>query len=673
MQKSNFLAGLGLCVLLFSLTLAAQTSAPDAFQLQPYLTGLNSPVLLTNAKDGTKRNFVVQVGGIIKVVQPGSTAPTNFLDISGKISIGGERGLLGLAFHPQFAANGYFFVNYTRAGDGATVVARYKTSDNTNTLGDPNSERILLTIAQPFSNHNGGMIEFGPDGNLYIGMGDGGSGNDPFNNAQNINVLLGKFLRITPDISGNNNNPAYTIPADNPFVGRDGADEIYAVGVRNPFRWSFDRGGMRQLYAGDVGQGVIEEVDIITKGANYGWRVYEGNQCTGIDPGLCNPNNFTPPILQYDHSGGKCSISGGYVYRGTRGTLPNGAYIYGDYCSGEIFMWLNNQQSLLLATTRNIPSFGEDEDGELYVVGIGSGTVEKLVSDTPFSNRSKNRADFDGDGKTDYSVFRPSNGVWYILNSQDNSFRGRQFGQDGDIPTPEDFDGDFKADIGVFRPSNGFWYYLRSSDNTFYSIQFGQSSDQPIAADYDGDGKADIAVSRSGQELSSPRFVYVLQSANGTLRSQQFGTTGTDRPVRGDFDGDGKADIAVYSEAGGNWYVLRSFDNSFYAFQFGNGNFQDIPVPGDYDGDGRTDFAVFRKANGTWYLNRTQFGFTGVQFGFGTDIPVPGNYDGDGKTDIAVWRPSNGTWYVNRSSDGGFQAAQFGQDGDLPVPFYAAP
>ena len=197
------------------------------------------------------------------------------MNITTRVLSGGERGLLGLAFHPDFENNHYFFVNYTRQTDGATVIARF-TATNNNTIGDPNSERIILTIAQPFSNHNGGGIAFGPDGNLYIGMGDGGSGNDPGSRAQNINDLLGKFLRITPDVSGVNTNPAYTNPPDNPYVGIAGADEIYAIGVRNPWRWSFDRGGTNQLWAADVGQGSWEEVSVITRGGNFGWRAYEG-------------------------------------------------------------------------------------------------------------------------------------------------------------------------------------------------------------------------------------------------------------------------------------------------------------------------------------------------------------------------------------------------------------
>jgi len=369
----------------FPIAFMVSSQTAPAISLQPFVSGLSSPLLATNAKDGSNRLFIVQRGGIIKVVQPGSNTATDFLDITSKILLGGERGLLGLAFHPQFANNGYFFVNYTRIGDGATVIARYKTTSAENALGDPNSERIVLTIAQPFDNHNGGMIEFRNDNgvdNLYIGMGDGGSGNDPGNRAQNINELLGKFLRVTPSLDANPTSP-YTVPTDNPFVGVAGADEIYAVGFRNPFRWSFDRGGTRQLWAGDVGQGLLEEVDIVVKGGNYGWRIMEGTQCTpGVNPNCTPPAGHIPPVFEYFNANSpRCSVTGGYVYRGTQGVLPNGSYVYGDYCTGEILLWNNNQQTLLIDTINfNVASFGEDEDGELYVCNLSAGTVEKIVS-----------------------------------------------------------------------------------------------------------------------------------------------------------------------------------------------------------------------------------------------------------------------------------------------------
>ena len=356
-----------------------------AIRLQPFISGLSNPFLATNAKDGTNRLFIVQRAGLVKVVQPGSTTATDFINITSRTRTDGERGLLGLAFHPQFAGNGYFFVHYSRASDGATVISRFSAMNN-NTLGDPNSERIVLTVAQPFDNHNGGSIEFRTDNgadNLYIGLGDGGAGNDPGNRAQNINDLLGKFLRITPNLASNP-TPPYTVPADNPYVGVNGADEIYAIGMRNPFRWSFDRGGTRQLWAGDVGQGAREEVDIITLGGNYGWRIMEGSICNpNFNGGVCTPPaGHIPPIFEYSSASpsSRCSVTGGYVYRGTQGTLPDGAYIYGDFCTGEILAWNNNQQVPLLDTTDfSLAGFGEDEAGELYVCSLNGGTVQRIV------------------------------------------------------------------------------------------------------------------------------------------------------------------------------------------------------------------------------------------------------------------------------------------------------
>jgi glucose/arabinose dehydrogenase len=224
---------------------------------------------------------------------------------------------------------------------------------------------VILTIAQPYSNHNGGMIEFGTDGYLYISTGDGGSGNDPQNHAQNINDLLGKVLRIDID------NPAsetlrYSSPATNPFYGSiPGADEIYATGFRNPWRFSFDRMD-GSLYLADVGEDVLEEIDVVSLDGNYGWRVFEGTHCTGLDS--CAGSGFIFPIAEYSHTNGRCSIIGGYVYRGSGRSLPPGAYVYGDLCSGEIFMLKDGTQTLLVDTPYNIVSFGEDESGEIYVV-----------------------------------------------------------------------------------------------------------------------------------------------------------------------------------------------------------------------------------------------------------------------------------------------------------------
>lgn len=353
-------------------------SAQTMIQLQPVASGLSSPVLLTNAHDGGNRLFIVAQAGRILVIPPGAAGPsqTPFLDITEKVLSGDERGLLGLAFHPQFKTNRRFFVNYTRKPDGATVVSEFKVSTGDANVADVD-EKVLLTIPQPFANHNGGMIGFGKDGFLYVGTGDGGSANDPGNRAQNVDELLGKLLRI--DVDTPNGAVPYSSPSSNPFFGATaGRDEIYALGLRNPWRWSFDR-ATGELYAGDVGQDAMEEIDIIQLGKNYGWRILEGTRCTNNDPTSCTAPGFTPPIYEYPQQASRCSVTGGYVYRGTRGTLPTGAYVFGDFCTGEIFLLENGVARLLLDSPYSLASFGEDEAGELYVVHLG-GAIYRITN-----------------------------------------------------------------------------------------------------------------------------------------------------------------------------------------------------------------------------------------------------------------------------------------------------
>ena len=358
--------------------------AAAAVQLVPVLaSGLSSPLYVTHAGDGSNRLYIAERGGLVRVLQPGASAASVFLDLRGKLVSGDEQGLLGLAFHPGYASNGRLFAYYTRVGDGALVIAEFQRSANPD-VADP-AENIVLVIAHPRqSNHNGGMLAFGPDGYLYLGVGDGGAGNDPLNNAQSIDVLLGKILRIDVNRQDPLFGSRYGSPPDNPFVDAPGRDEIFATGMRNPWRFSFDR-TTGALWVGDVGEDEREEVHApIVRGGNYGWRVYEGTTCTNNDPTLCDPARFIAPLFEYSHAGERCSITGGYVYRGPRGTLPAGTYVYGDFCTGEIFVWNGMAQTLLLDTSMNIVSFGEDEQGELYVVDLG-GTVSRIV-DVPGSN-----------------------------------------------------------------------------------------------------------------------------------------------------------------------------------------------------------------------------------------------------------------------------------------------
>ena len=358
--------------------------------LEPFISGLEQPTAVVNARDGSGRLFVTQKTGLARIVQDGSVLDAPFLDLTDTVSTNSEQGLLGLAFHPDYAENGRFFVNYTR-GDGDTVIAEYAVSEDANSA-DPASERILLTIPQPYPNHNGGDLAFGPDGYLYTGMGDGGAGGDPEGNGQDPDTLLGAMLRIDVD-----NGEPYSVPQDNPFASAEGAaPEVWAYGLRNPWRFSFDR-ETGDLWIADVGQNAFEEVNMQSAdsagGENYGWNITEGESCFNeANPTAplesCDDENLVGPVLEYPHSEGR-SVTGGYVYRGEAIPALKGFYVYGDFTSGTV--WGAAAQSGGYASTElaesgfNVVAFGEDEAGELYVADF-SGAVYRIVSSDQAGN-----------------------------------------------------------------------------------------------------------------------------------------------------------------------------------------------------------------------------------------------------------------------------------------------
>jgi glucose/arabinose dehydrogenase len=353
------------------------SAASVAVQFDTLATSLGSITAITAA--GDSRVFLTLQAGTVVIWDGSQILPTPFLDVSAKISCCGERGLLSTAFHPQYALNGLFFVDYTN-GNGDTVIERYRVSSFDRNQAEPSSATILLTIGQPFANHNGGQLQFGPDGDLYIGMGDGGSADDPNCNAQSSDSLLGKLLRIDVD-HHSDTAPFYAVPADNPFLASGGAPpEAWAKGLRNPWRFTFDR-LTGDMVIGDVGQGAREEIDFQPVGSpggqNYGWKVMEGTVCGGggtsgctepVPP--CGDPAYTGPVYDYSHDNGRCAITGGYVYRGLSVPELYGQYVFGDLCSGEI--WSAQPQAgtwtitTLPLSAPNLTTFGEDSFGELY-------------------------------------------------------------------------------------------------------------------------------------------------------------------------------------------------------------------------------------------------------------------------------------------------------------------
>lgn len=407
---------------LILLLLCSGFSVAQTISLQSFSTGFSSPLEITNA--GDSRLFVVEKGGLIKILNDNGTVNTTpFLDISLLVSTTSERGLLGLAFHPDYATNGYFFINYSNTS-GDTVIARYSVYAANPNVANPSSATILMTIDQPYDNHNGGSLKFGSDGYLYIGMGDGGSGGDPQGYAQNTTIdgsnpsriYLGKMLRI--DVN-ETTAPFYSIPSTNPFVGQAGKEEIWAIGLRNPWKFSFDS-ATGDLWIADVGQGNLEEINKttfpLTAGLNYGWRCYEGN--TAFNTAGCPvSSSLTFPLLDINHSTGACSITGGYVYNGT--TYPNlqGKYLFSDYCDSRIGI-VTSTGNLSYSSSfpgNNFVSFGEDVNRELYVAAINNGTIYKIT------DSSLSTEDFEKNG---FSVYpNPAKESFTISNSDNKTIK----------------------------------------------------------------------------------------------------------------------------------------------------------------------------------------------------------------------------------------------------------
>ncbi|MBK7792424.1 MAG: PQQ-dependent sugar dehydrogenase [Betaproteobacteria bacterium] len=638
---------LGLCLLL-------ATAPARAANLPPGFTESQFGGVWANIANGTAmafapdgRLFVGQQSGALRVIRNGLLLTTPFVTIP--VDSTGERGLLGVAFDPDFASNHYVYVYYTTPSAPIhNRVSRFTANGDVAVAG---SETVILDLDNvTATNHNGGALHFGPDGKLYIATGE----NAVPSNAQSLGNLLGKVLRINRD---------GTIPPDNPFFNQATGNNraIWTLGLRNPFTFAFDRANGR-VFINDVGQGTWEEINEGVAGRNYGWPSCEGN-CTTPPP--TPPSPFTNPVHQYLNDASACAIVGATFYNPPVRTFhPDyvGKYFFADLCANWIrYLDPNIPFVAEFATGLSSPvDLQVGPDGALYYLQRGNGGQVWRVALGSYA-MIQGRNDFDGDGRTDFAIWRPVDGNWYVIRSATGQVTVQQWGLPGDVPAPGDYDGDGHTDFAVWRPATGVWHVIPSGSGQTVAQQWGLPGDVPVPGDYDGDGQTDFAVWRPAEGNW-----YVIHSSTDQTSVQQWGLPG-DMPVPADYDADGRTDFAIWRPVDGRWYVIASATGTMMVQQWGLRG--DVPAPGDYDADGRTDFAVWRPADGTWYVIRSASGQVTVQqWGLPGDAPVPGDYDADRGTDFAVWRPGSGTWFVIPSASGTASIRQWGLLGDVAVP-----
>ena len=665
-------------LVLATLAWSSTAQAQPALVLQQIASGLSSPVAVANAGDGSMRLFIVEQAGTIRIYNGAQVLATPFLDITGKVLSGGERGLLGLAFDPSYAANGFFYVYYTSQPAGTVTIARYSVTGNAN-VADPNSELVLKTQAHPDGNHNGGALAFGPDGCLYAGIGDGGGGGDPDHNGQNLETLLGKIIRI----SKTDGTPCAAAPG-NPFTATPNARaEIWALGLRNPWRITFDR-QTGDLLIGDVGQGAREEVDFQPAGAagrNYCWRRMEGFSV--FDPNEpCTAGTPTDPVLDYDHSAGNCSITGGYRYRGSQFPGVVGTYFYADFCSGRIWgatqnggQWTTTQ---LLDTALNISTFGEDETGELYLAHLGGALHRLGFGDALQVSPAANMAAAGPQGgpflppSFSYVLTATSGSVNYAVSIQFGagtpSWLSASSTSGTATPSPVGITFSVNPAANTLGPGTygaivNFTNTTNGQGNATRAVTLTVSQNACTAAsqlgDFNGDGRSDLLFRRTDGQL-------LLYELNGfqVLAANLLGVVGIDLRIVGvaDFNGDGTADILVRRASDGLLFLYLMNGHQITAAQAVGvvGPDWELVGVGDVNGDGKADILFRRSGDGMlalYLMNGFQVVAAQALGTVGLEWRVQGlrDFDGDGKADILLRRTSDGMLLLYRMT--GFQVA----------------